>query len=101
MNTQKTTYRKSKHNGNMATTIISREGSTAVLDVTTMKRSNGWLVSTANQATIEGAGRFITYEPFNGTMYRAKLVESEGRATDKAIQAQHELALTIIPVEWK
>lgn len=101
MNTQKTTYRKSKARGNSATTIITRAGSTALLDVTTMKRSDGWLVTTANEATVEGGGMFITYEPFNGTKYRAKLVESAQRATDKAIRAQHDHALTLIPQEWK
>ena len=99
MNTQKTTYRKSKSRGNSATTIITRAGSTAMLDVTTMKRSNGWLVTTANEATVEGM--FTTYEPFNDTKYRAKLTESEQRATEKSVRSQHDHALTLIPQEWK
>jgi hypothetical protein len=96
MNTQKTTYQK-----NTATTIITRAGSAALLNVTTMKRSNGRLVTTADEATVEGGGMFITYEPFNGAKYRAKLVESEQRATGNAIRAQHDHALTLIPLEWK
>jgi hypothetical protein len=59
------------------------------LQILTMKRHSGALVTTVNAAVKEGS--FFTYSPLDD--FRATLASVVTRCTEKAVTAQHEEAL--------
>lgn len=75
--------------GWFAETIVQVTDSMRVR-VTTMKRSNGQILTAANEERKQGAGMYF-YAPFS--MWAVRMKISEGRATKQAIAKQHSAAL--------
>ena len=69
---------------------IAADGSYKRLEILTTKRHNGDIATTATVTTIEPKG-FVTYMMYQD--YSKWLIISNKRATEKAVRAQHELAL--------
>ena len=70
---------------------VAADGSYKRLEILTTKRYDGSLVTTATVNTIEPKG-FVTHMMFQD--YNVRLIVTGRRCTEKAIRAQHELALS-------
>lgn len=68
-------------------------GPNRVIEILTMKRSSGRLVTDAQVQKCEGS--FFVYEPFGD--YSEFLAATKTRATEKAVAAQQAQALKMLP----
>ena len=80
---------KSAHGGWACETIEPMEGGKN-LRITTMKRYSGRLCTTARAEKIEPSG-MSTFQPFKD--FSRTLIETDTRATARAVEAQHRAAL--------
>lgn len=90
----KTQTFKSQYGWKSVTVIPAPDlGATRIIEILTMKRSSGKLVTTAQVQTIEGG--FFVYEPFGD--YNEFLTVTQTRATEKTVAAQQAQALEMLP----
>lgn len=89
-----TVYSKGYY-GNQARTTIEQvvNGQIRVLEISTMKRSNGKLVTQATSHLDDGSG-FLSYIMFQD--YSKTIASDSVRVTAKAVQTQHESVLANI-----
>lgn len=79
------------YHGNQAKTTIKLDND-KILNITTMKRSNGLLSTTASVGTLKDG--FISHMMFQD--YAKTLISEKVRVTTKAVENQHNAALESI-----
>lgn len=89
--TYEVTYRKSKHHGHEAKTIIPLEGERQ-LSISTYKGSRGLFTSATVAKHRNGSMIFEIFGDFNKTIAR-----SDKRATEPEVRRLHADALTCVP----